>query len=103
MAIRPEGLQAVTSGTSASVSAGVGVLIVNPASLLPTLAITLPASPADRDDLYILAGGTIVNGAVVTAFSVVGSVIGSIPTSLTAGVSQHYKYFQSIGKWYRIV
>jgi len=101
---RPEGIQVVTSGTSVSVSGGVGVLLINPATLLASLAVTLPSSPADRDELYIIAGGTITAGVVVTAFSIAGvSVIGSVPTGVTAGLSQVYKYFQSTGKWYRII
>lgn len=68
------------------------------------MTLTLPVSPVDRDDLYIVASGTITAGAVATIFAISGSsIIGSIPSSLTAGVTQQYKYFQSIGKWFRIV
>jgi hypothetical protein len=100
---QPEGIQVITAAGSTSVNAGVGIVMINPASALATVALTLPASPADRDDLYIIAGGTITAGTAVTVFSIVTTVIGAIPTTMVAGQAIQYKYFQSTAKWYRIL
>lgn len=101
---RPEGLQIVIAGSAVNVSPGVGTLLVNPSTLLAALAVTMPTTPADRDELCIVAGGTILAGVVVTAFSITGtSIIGSVPSGLTAGITQVYKYFQATGKWYRVI
>lgn len=101
--IKPEGKQAHTSGASVAATAGVGILKVNPASLLAALTVTFPTAPSDRDVFIMLYGGTITSGTVVTVLTLAagGNILGTLPTTALAGTAIAYIYDSSEGKWYR--
>ena len=102
----PAALQTVTSGSTVTVTQGVGHLLINPASVLTTLTITFPASPNDRDILVIRFGGTISSGvSVVTALTLssVAGLMGTLPTTAVSGMCMLWIYDASTGKWYRLI
>jgi hypothetical protein len=101
--IKPEGIQTVTSGSTVTVSNGVGILVVNPSSLLAALTVTFPSTPNDRDYLLMQFGGTMTSGLVVTALAVTGaaSIIGSVPVA-TAGMCSAWIYNVALNKWLRL-
>jgi len=98
---KPEGVQIVTSGSTVTVTTGVGLLKVNPTSTLAALAVTFPSTPSDRDVLIMTFGGTLTSGTVVTLLSFVGSTIGTLPTTALTG-SIMWIYDASVAKWYRL-
>lgn len=99
--IKPEAVQVVTAGSTVTVTNGVGLLRVNPASTLAALAVTFPSTPNDRDVLIMTFGGTLTSGTVVTLLSFVGSTIGTLPTTALTG-SIMWMYDASTAKWYRL-
>jgi hypothetical protein len=108
MAQRREGIQIVTSGTTATVSNGVGTFFLDLASLAATFALTMPSAPNDQDIVAILPGGTITTGTVVTLFTlspnggqtVVGSALTS--TALAVGTIPTYQWRNATSQWYRL-
>lgn len=99
--------QTHTSGTTVTISNATTWLIVNPASTLATLTITMPASPTDAQRIEINFGGTLTTGTVVTDITVAGNTGQSIlqattPSSLEAGEALSYRYNSTNLKWYRI-
>jgi hypothetical protein len=106
--MRREGIQIVTSGTSATVSNGVGSFFLDLASLAATFTLTMPAAPADQDVVAVLPGGTIATGTVVTLFTlspnsgqtIVGAALSGI--ALAAGTVPTYQWRNSTSQWYRL-
>jgi hypothetical protein len=107
---RPEGKQIITAGASATVNAGVGLLFINPASLLASFTLTFPASPADRDELYVVLGGTIASGSPVATLLTIAAnagqtITGTSVTGIVGNAGQAFLYFydQANTRWYRVV
>lgn len=94
MILRPEGSQTVTS--SATITTGVGRVIVGAGSLLASLTITFPSNPNDRDNLLLLFNGG------VTLLTLVGNILGTLPTTAATGVGMCYEYEAVTSKWYRL-
>jgi len=92
--LRPEGQQTITA--SATVTSGVGRVMVGNGSLIASLTITFPANPNDRDNLLMLFNGG------VTLLSLTGNILGTLPTSANTGVGLCYEYEATSGKWYRL-
>lgn len=99
-------IQVHTSGTTVTVSTGVNILYVDPASTLATLTITLPATPNYRGTLDIFFGGTLTSGNVVTAITISPNsgqtkLEASTPGYVEAGEHISYQYRVANTKWYR--
>lgn len=99
--------QTHTSGPTVTVSNATTWLIVNPASLLAVLTITMPATPTDAQKVEISFGGTVTSGAVVTALTISpnsGQAIlqSSTPSIVEAGETISYRYNSTNLKWYRL-
>lgn len=96
--------QSHTSGTTVTISNATGPiwLIVNPASTLATLTITLPTG-VDGQRVDVSFGGTLTSGTVVTAVSFSPTPLqASTPTLVEAGEIISYRWKASVSKWYRI-
>lgn len=99
--------QPITSGTSGTVTGGKYIVTFNPASVIATYTLTLPASPSDMDEVEIEAGGTITGGAqVVTSLTISpnsGQTIHQKVTPLTIddGEFIKYRYRTANTAWYR--
>ena len=95
--------QTHTSGITVTVSNTTTWLIVNPATILASLAVTLPASPTDGQDVLISFGGTITSGGVVTAISISPTPIdATTPDFVAAGEHIAYRWNATNSKWYRV-
>jgi hypothetical protein len=99
--------QTITVGTTTTLGNTINIALTNPASVLASHTITMPASPVDGQQMIFLFGGTITSGAVVTAFTISansgqGLIEPSAPTTANAGDSFIYVYKSSTTKWYRI-
>lgn len=95
-------IQSHTSGSSVVAASTTNVLLINPASRLATLSITLPAS---SDNISIFFGGTMTSGEVVGTLTLVppsGTTIlqASTPIEIQAGESIVFKKISSV--WRRI-
>ena len=96
-----------TAGSTVTVTASNSWLVVNPASTLATLTVTMPASPTDGQVVEISFGGTITSGNVVTSLTVSpnsGQTLlqATTPSSVEAGETIRYRYKSSNTKWYKI-
>ncbi len=101
-----ESIQNHTSGTTVTVTNGVNILYVNPASTLATLTITLPATPHAGNYIEIYFGGTMTSGDVVTSITISGNtgqtvLQASTPSIVEAGEHISYRWNSSLSKWYR--
>ncbi len=77
--------------------------MVNPASILASLTVTLPASPTDGQDVIVTFGGTVTSGGVVTSLSFSPAPIdASTPSYVMAGEHLGYRWNSTNSKWYRI-
>jgi len=89
--------QASTTGFSYTFTAGITVLVLNPAGTLATGTVTMPATPADGMTISISSTQTI------TALTINGnsgqSIVGK-PTTLVAGGSATFVYRLSDTTWY---
>ena len=104
-----KGVQSVTAAGSVTVAALIDRVHVNPAALLASVALTMPAAPADNDSVSIVAGGTIAGNAnVVTTFSVAPNAGHTLyqqltPTSLKGGDVVSYRFDTLASRWIRIL
>ncbi len=99
--------QTHTTGTSVTLNNATTWLVVNPASVLSALSVTMPATPTDAQRIEISFGGTLSTGEVVTTLTLAantGQAIleSSTPTTVAAGETIAYRYNSSNLKWYRI-
>jgi hypothetical protein len=101
--------QTHTVGSTVTITSALGDinLLVNPAALLPTLAVTLPSVPVNNQRVDIIFGGTIGSGTVVTLVSILPNIGQtllqySIPSLVEAGEMLSYEYQASLTKWVRI-
>lgn len=98
--------QTYTTGSTVTISDASNWLRFNPATVQSTVTVTLPANPADREEVTISFGGTITSGNdVVTALTIAansgqGLIQNFAPVYFQAGESITYKYNLSTLKWY---
>lgn len=99
--------QIYTSGTTLTVTDGVGVLFLDPATAVAALTITLAPNPSDGQRLRIVAGGTITSGTTITLLTISANtgqgLVGVGGAALFAtGTSIALMYRTGIAKWYRL-
>lgn len=98
----------VTTGSAATVGNNVYRIDFDPASVIASYTLTLPASPVDGQRVMIRAGRQIAAGqAVVTAFTVSANAGQSLytsitPTTLLGGDIMEFEYESSTTTWTRI-
>jgi hypothetical protein len=98
----------ITSGTSSVVGAGIYRIDIDPAALLSTYTLTLPASPVDGARVFVRAGRQIAAGAVVVTSFTVSPNSGQTlyaaitPTRLDGGDSMEFQFESSTTTWTRI-
>ena len=101
-------LQVVSAGPTATVTNQVGRVYVDPASVIASLTLTLPATPVDADQVQVYFGGTVANrAAVVTTLSIApntGHAISQFnsPANAFGGDMVTYEYRAAAARWYRI-
>jgi len=102
-------IQTITSGTAATVTDSTTWFIINPASVLTSFALTMPASPYNGKVVSFSFGGTITATAesVVNTFTVVPntgqSIVGqTVFYSVETDNHFTFKYNSSLSKWYRL-
>lgn len=104
-------LQTVTSGSTYTVSGSLTPriwVVVNPASVLASLTLTMPATAQDRQEVDFSFGGSVAGGAaVVTTLSIAANsgqtmMDASAPTTANGGQTFKYRYNAALTKWYRI-
>lgn len=87
-----------SSGSTWTQGSGKNYIQLNPSSVQSTLTITTLASGGtwhNSNDLYIVAGGTLTSGTVITTLTITAgsgmTIIQDVtPTTITAGRSIHY-------------
>jgi hypothetical protein len=87
------------AGFSLTIGAGVQQLVLNPAGVLATGTVTMPAAPADG--LVV----TISSSKVVTALTLnpnSGQTLATATTALAAGVAVRYIYVSSVTTWFKL-
>lgn len=87
------------AGFTLTIGAGVQQLILNPAGVLATGTITMPAAPADG---FIV---TISSTQVVTALTLnpnSGQTLATATTALAAATAVRYIYISSVTKWFKL-
>lgn len=95
----------ITTGTASTVPDNTSVVYVNPAAVIAAYNLTMPANPADGDELKIIFGGAIANGsAVVTALTLTANtgqtLYGDAPVNpVTGGTVLIYKYSSALTRW----
>jgi hypothetical protein len=98
----------ITSGSSSTVAAGIYRIDIDPATLIASYTLTMPAAPADGQRLLIRTGRQIAAGSVVvTSFTISANSGQSLyqaitPTSLSGGDVLEYEYELSTTTWTRI-
>ncbi len=96
-------MQVDSTGGNATIGLGRRGLYYDPATLVAAATITLPASPADGQEIVICFGGTISNGSVITSLTVAGNGHGlvGVPAALaTTATPLRYKYKLSGDSYY---
>lgn len=101
-----DSVQSYTSGSTLTQTAGYNYIQVNPATTQAALTITTATVWHTSNDLYIVAGGTITSGTVITTLSIVAgsglTIVQSItPTTITAG--QVIRYHKIGSLLYRVL
>lgn len=100
--------QTITSGPTATVTSQIRRVYVDPASVIASLTLTLPATPLDADQVQVYFGGTLANRAtVVTTLSIApntGQAISAYSTPVRAfgGDMVTFEYRAASARWYRI-
>lgn len=93
-----------TGGDSDTIPDNISEYIYNPATTVSSKQITLPKNPIAGQVLYILAGGTVTSGDVITSFTLNGNgrtIIGEICHKLTVNEMIQLRYIDGgINKWY---
>ena len=103
------GKQTITTGTASTIADNVFNVYVDPATLLATQTITMPANPSDGQEVRVFFGGTIAAGAtVVTTLTISANAGQSLyqaitPTTAKGGDVLGWSFNSSNSKWYRII
>ena len=101
-------LQVVSAGPTATVTNQVRRVYVDPASVIASLTLTLPATPLDADQVQVYFGGTVANrAAVVTTLSIApntGHAISQFnaPAHAFGGDMVTYEFRAAAARWFRI-
>ena len=98
-----------TSSSNLVVPDGLGLVYIDPSSLLVSKQITFPPNPSDQQRLRIVFGGSIATGTLITTLTMVpnsgqniAGVIGNLVLlNITPG-SMAFIWRNSVGKWYRL-
>jgi|GEM_PF-3390215 len=101
-----DSVQAYTSGSTLTQTAGYNYIQLNPASTIAALTITTATVWHTSNDLYIVAGGTVASGAVITSLTITAgsglTLVQSVtPTTISAG--QVIRYHKIGSLVYRIL
>lgn len=91
-------IQAPSTGFSITVGNRTNVLTLNPAGVLATGAITMPASPVDGMPVEVSTTQTVTS---LTVSPNTGQTINNAPTTLLAGSGFKYFYNKTAATWYR--
>jgi lysophospholipase L1-like esterase len=101
------GWTSITTGTSSTAASGFTNLVFNPASVIASYTLTLPAVAAEGQLFKIHFGGTITSGNPVVTLLTISPNSGQTlvqavaPSSGTSGDCIIYQYNSSISTWYR--
>jgi hypothetical protein len=95
---RPYSKVTPTTGQSITIPNNCASYIIQPASLLATLAVTMPPNPIDGQQVRISAADFGITTLTVSANS--GQTIHRAPTSIAAGASVEFIYSSSGATWY---
>lgn len=90
-------LQAPSNGFSITIAARVKTLVLNPAGLLATGTIIMPAAPIDGQQIVVSAENFGVTALTVSPNS--GQTISNEPTTLAAGQGFRYQYNLANTNW----
>lgn len=97
--------QYYTSGSTVTVTNGVDILDVNPATTVSSLAVTLPATPNSDNEVSIYIGGTITSGTVVSTLTLSPgggqSILGTTSFSVAVNDNITLQYFPTQSMWKR--
>lgn len=99
--------ETITSGTTTTIASATHVVIVDPASVLASHTITLPAAPYDKQEVAIYFGGIVAGNATVVTTLTISANTGqalmqkAAPSTALGGDCFIYKYVSSNAKWYR--
>jgi hypothetical protein len=103
-----ENSQVITAGASTTITTGNTIVIINPPSVLATHAITMPASPQDKQTITFFYGGTIAAGAAVVTTLTISANSGQslyqsiTPTAANGGDEMEYRFESATTSWRRI-
>ena len=84
-----------TTGQTVAMNSGMSALVLNNATLLATLTVTLPASPFDGQRVTISTG----NG--VTALTISGGTINGTAATLAVNGYARFVYSATAAAWFR--
>ena len=100
-------LQTILAGTTATLTDATTWVLVNPASALSNLTVTLPATPINGQTIKFNFGGTVTSGTIITNLIVVANsgqtlngngIYGIIDVEDVIG----FKWNSSNSKWYKL-
>lgn len=94
-----------TGGGSDTIPDNVSIYIYDPLTVQLAATISLPLNPIDGQVLYIIGGGTITVGNVITGFTLSGTgrtVIGDGASQLKIGKAYELHYVAANNIWYAI-
>jgi hypothetical protein len=92
-------LQVPASGGSLTIPNGCSSLLLNPAGVLATLTITMPAAPVDGQIVRLATTQTVT---ALTLNANAGQTISGNVTTLSATAPASYIYVLSLTKWIKI-
>lgn len=100
--------QTISTGTATTISNGIQTVYIDPATLLATHTITMPAAPYDQQVITFIAGGTVAAGAtVVTTFSFAANSGQTLyqaitPTIAKGGDTFTWQFNSTTSRWTRL-
>jgi hypothetical protein len=90
-------LQSPTAGFSITIANNVSKLVLNPAGVLATGTIVMPAAPIDGQEVEVCSTQTIT---ALTVNANTGQTIRAAPTTLASGKGFRYLYTAGATTWY---
>ena len=98
-----------TSSSNLVIPDGLGLVIIDPTSLIVAKQITFSPNPADQQRVRFVIGGSITTGTVITTLTLVPNtgqgiigVTGNMVLLNVAPGSFAFMYRTSVAKWYRL-
>lgn len=97
--------ETVSSGTSYTVTGGATLILINIdlSSTASTFTLSFPVSVQEGTLLYVIGGGTLTSGTVVTTLTIDGNgnpVRGTSSTTLVVGAPKLFSFINS--KWFSL-